>query len=71
MDREITVKIDKTTDNESLVEIGKSKWLNRAAAFTVSIFVLWPLAVTSGVSSVKQALLPKEIKREIARYLAA
>ena len=30
------------------VEIGAGKWIDKAAVGTVSMFVLWPLAVTAG-----------------------
>ena len=36
--------------------IGAGKWLDKAIAGTVSIFVLWPLAVTAGFGAWEQSL---------------
>jgi hypothetical protein len=36
------------TDDVLKVEIGAGKWVDKAIAGTVSLFVLWPLAVTAG-----------------------
>jgi hypothetical protein len=32
------------------VEIGAGKWIDKAAVGTVSLFILWPLAVTAAVT---------------------
>ena len=34
------------------VEIGAGKWIDKAAVGTVSLFILWPLAVTAGIGRV-------------------
>ena len=43
------------------VEIGAGKWIDKAAAGTVSLFILWPLAVTAGFGAWEQAKMPERI----------
>jgi thiosulfate reductase cytochrome b subunit len=43
------------------VEIGGGKWIDKAAAGTVSMFVLWPLLVTAGIGAWEQSKLPDRI----------
>ncbi len=71
MDKAITVKIDKVDNEKVLVDIGNAKWTDKAGVMAVSMVVLWPLAITSGVGMYRQGKLPNEIKLEIYRYLTA
>jgi hypothetical protein len=43
------------------VEIGAGKWIDKAAVGTVSLFILWPLAVTAGFGAWEQAKMPERI----------
>jgi hypothetical protein len=43
------------------VEIGAGKWIDKAAVGTVSMFILWPLAVTAGVGAWEQMKLPEKV----------
>jgi TIR domain len=43
------------------VEIGAGKWIDKAAVGTVSMFVLWPLAVTAGFGAWEQAKMPEKV----------
>lgn len=43
------------------VEIGSGKWIDKAAVGTVSIFILWPLAVTAGYGAWEQMKMPDRI----------
>jgi hypothetical protein len=43
------------------VEIGSGKWLDKAAVGTVSIFILWPLAITAGFGAWDQMKMPDKI----------
>ena len=52
------------------VEIGAGKWIDKAAAGTVSMFILWPLAVTAGFGAWEQAKMPERIFDYIGSRLA-
>lgn len=43
------------------VEIGAGKWIDKAAVGTVSMFILWPLAVTAGFGAWEQMKMPDKI----------
>jgi hypothetical protein len=43
------------------VEIGAGKWLDKAAVGTVSMFILWPLALTAGFGAWEQMKMPEKI----------
>lgn len=43
------------------VEIGAGKWIDKAAAGTVSLFILWPLAVTAGYGAWEQMKMPERV----------
>ena len=48
-------------DDTLTVEIGAGKWIDKAAAGTVSLFILWPLAVTAGFGAWEQMKMPERI----------
>jgi hypothetical protein len=48
-------------DDSLLVEIGAGKWIDKAAVGTVSLFILWPLAITAGVGAWEQMKMPDNI----------
>ncbi len=49
-------------DEDTLtVEIGAGKWIDKAAAGTVSLFILWPLAFTAGYGAWEQSQMPDKI----------
>lgn len=68
MDKAISVKLS-AKEGILTVEIGEAKWVDKGAVMAVSMFVLWPLAVTSGVGMYKQAKLPEKIFDCIRTYL--
>lgn len=68
MDKAISVKLS-ARDGILTVEIGEAKWIDKGAIMTVSMFVLWPLAVTSGIGMYKQAKLPEKIFSCVRNYL--
>jgi hypothetical protein len=51
------------------VEIGEGRWIDKAAVGTVSMFVLWPLAVTAGIGAWEQMNLPEKIFTHIGGRL--
>lgn len=66
MDRAITVNMSEK--NRILkVDIGAGKWLDKGVVMTVSMFVLWPLALTSGLGIYKQKKLPEKIYKFIEK----
>ena len=69
LDRTTTVRITPVSDNHVNIDIGEGKWVDKGIALTVSWFVLWPLAVTSGIGMYKQSQLPKKINSVIAQNL--
>ena len=48
-------------DDTLTVEIGAGKWLDKAAVGTVSMFILWPLALTAGFGAWQQMKMPDKI----------
>ena len=52
------------------VEIGAGKWIDKAAAGAVSMFILWPLAVTAGFGAWEQVKMPEKIFTYIGTRLA-
>ncbi len=65
LDKAITVKLAPAGEEMVNVDIGEAKWTDKGIALTVSWFVLWPLAVTSGIGIYKQHKLPEKINRVI------
>jgi hypothetical protein len=51
------------------VEIGAGKWLDKAAVGVVSLFILWPLLVTTAWGSWRQSQLPKQTYDFIQQFI--
>jgi hypothetical protein len=51
------------------VEIGAGKWIDKAAVGTVSMFILWPLAVTAGIGAWEQMKMPDKIFEHVGSRL--
>jgi len=60
MDTALNIVVDLRGDDLS-VEIGAGKWADKAAAGVVSLFVLWPLAVTAAIGAWNQMKMPERI----------
>ena len=72
LDKAITVRFHILPNKSSInVEIGEAKWGDKGAALAVSMFVLWPLAVTSAIGIYQQKQLPQKIVKVIQEYLNA
>ncbi len=72
LDKAITVRLNVMQGGQAVnVEIGEAKWGDKAAAFAVSWFVLWPLAITSAIGMYQQKQLPQKIFGVIQQYLSA
>ena len=70
LDRSITVRLIPGRNNAVIAEIGNGEWLKKSLTMATSMFVLWPLAVTSTVGMVKQGKLPGRVDRAIQMYIA-
>jgi hypothetical protein len=57
-------------DETLSVEIGAGKWIDKAAAGAVGMFLLWPLAITAGVGAWQQMKMPQRIFEFIGARLA-
>lgn len=69
MDKAITVKFEKVDADRVSVNIGEAKWTDKVGIMALSMIVLWPLTITSGIGMYMQGKLPSEIKNEVSRYL--
>jgi len=43
------------------VEIGAGQWIDKAAVGSVSLFILWPLAVTAAIGAWNQTKMPEKV----------
>lgn len=68
MDKALTIRLHQR-DNQLQVELGEAKWADKAAVMAVSMFFLWPLAITSGTGMYKQNKLVKDIRSTIEQYI--
>ncbi|WP_417915068.1 hypothetical protein [Candidatus Electronema sp. JM] len=57
-------------ENTINVEIGEGRWADKAVVGTISMLVLWPLAVTSGFGAWQQMKMPEKIFDHIAKFCA-
>lgn len=57
-------------DDMLTVEIGAGKWVDKAAVGTVSLFILWPLAITAGIGAWEQMNMPDRIFDYVGSRLA-
>lgn len=68
MDKALTVRFVHLADNKVSVEMGEAKWVDKGAVMAVSMFVLWPLAITAGVGIYKQKKLPQKMIHVMDEY---
>lgn len=52
------------------IESTSTKWLDKAAVAGVSLFMLWPLLITSGIGAYQQNQLIDRLFQESLAYLA-
>lgn len=71
MDKAITVKLEKIDEDRVCVNIGESKWADKVGIMALSMIILWPLTITSGIGMYIQGKLPGEIKKEVANYFVS
>lgn len=51
------------------VEVGAGRWIDKAAAGTISIFILWPLMVTAAIGTWNQIKMPEKVFGFIGQLL--
>ncbi len=68
LDKAVTVRFIEAPSAVN-VEIGEAKWIDKSIVMTVSMFILWPLAVTSGVGIYKQKKLIRDLMAEMDGYM--
>ena len=69
MDKAVEVRFNMVPgSNQITVEMGGAKWADKAAVMAVSMFVLWPLAITSGVGIYGQKKVLDKAKTVIEQY---
>jgi hypothetical protein len=56
-------------NSDLAVEVGPGSWFDKLAVGTVSLFVLWPLAVTAAFGSWQQMRMPERTFSEVSRIL--
>ena len=54
---------------ELCVEVGAGQWVDKAAAGVVSLFILWPLAVTATIGAWDQMKMPERIFDLVSDYV--
>jgi hypothetical protein len=70
MSTALNVILDQQGDDLT-VEIGAGQWIDKAAAGAVSLFVLWPLAVTAAIGALNQMKMPQRVFARVDELLAA
>ena len=53
------------------VQVGQGRWIEKGALATLSLFVLWPLAITSGIGAWKQHKLLDNLYSDVTSFLTA
>lgn len=68
MDKALTVRFILLDDGKVSIDIGEKKWADKGAVIAVSMFVLWPLAISGGIGIYKQKKLSSKIICIIDEY---
>lgn len=68
LDKTVTLRFIEAP-NAVNVEVGEAKWIDKSIVMTLSMFVLWPLTVTSGVGIYKQKKLISDLISEMDSYM--
>ncbi|MEN6419807.1 MAG: hypothetical protein ABFC73_12900 [Clostridiaceae bacterium] len=69
MDKAIFVRFNPVGERQVQIEITKGKWVDKSIVMAISMVVLWPLTVTSGIGMIQQGKLPGKIITCIESYL--
>ncbi|WP_125767213.1 zinc ribbon domain-containing protein [Lapidilactobacillus wuchangensis] len=71
MDTAIHIQLLQNGTDLVTVNIGQGKWVDKASAATIGMFVFAPLAITAAVGAWSQKQLPKEIFECIENYIVS
>lgn len=69
LDRALTVRLS-AKGNTLEMAVGDAVWVDKAVVGTVSLVILWPLAVTAGWGAYKQHQLRHLVQRNVEGFLA-
>ena len=69
MDVAISVIVRQADANTASIEFTQAKWVDKGGVFALSMFVFWPLAITSGIGMYMQGKLPGEVKKAVVEYV--
>ena len=70
LDKALTVRMS-WDENGIQMETGEGKWVDKGVTMAVSMFVLWPLAITSGAGIYQQMKLNDNIWKAADAYMYA
>ena len=70
LDKALTVRVN-WDENGIQMETGEGKWVDKGVTMAVSMFVLWPLAITSGAGIYQQMKLNDNIWKAADAYMYA
>ena len=71
LDKAVNARVTPVGTDKAILEVGSGKWIDKGLTMAVSMMVLWPLAVTSGIGMYMQGKLPDKIARAVEEYLVA
>jgi len=69
LDTALAIHAQETATGIMTIRLGEAKWVDKIGAMAVSMFILWPLFITSGIGMVIQGRLPKQIYQCVEQYL--
>jgi serine/threonine protein kinase len=69
MSTALNIILDQCGD-ELTVEIGAGQWVDKAAVGVVSLFLLWPLAVTAAIGAWNQMKMPERVFTQVSDFVS-
>ena len=66
-----TLKLARVNNDDVFVETAGGQWLDKAAVMSVSMIVLWPLFITSGIGMILQNQTTQKLRKLALQYLNA
>ena len=69
MDAALGVVLRQESDNAISLEFKQAKWIDKGGVMALSLVILWPLAITSGIGMYIQGRLPGDVQVSVATYI--